>query len=148
MIYSERTSKWAGIKYLIAVPLLATIGLMAACTETPVEAIQQEAEKVYKEAEVMPEFPGGMQELMSYMGSSIKYPEAAKAEGIEGKVFVQFVIDTQGKVTQVEVVKSVREDLDAEAVRVISEMPDWTPGSKGGKNVNVQMVLPISYKLS
>lgn len=148
MIYSERTSKWAGIKYLIAVPLLATIGLMAACTETPVEAIQQEAEKVYKEADVMPEYPGGMQELMNYMGSSIKYPETAEADGLEGKVFVQFVIDTEGKVTQVEVVKGVRDDLDAEAVRVISEMPDWTAGSKDGKNVNVQLVLPISYKLS
>lgn len=148
MIYSKKTSKWGTMRYLVAVPLIAAIGLMAACTETPVEAIQSEAEKVFKEAEVMPEFPGGMQELMAYMGSSIQYPEAAKAEGIEGKVFVQFVIGTDGKVGSVEVVKGVRDDLDSEAIRVVSEMPNWTPGKQDGKTVKVQMVLPIAYQLN
>lgn len=148
MIYSEKTSKRAGIRYMIAIPLFAIIGLMAACTDTPADQVQEEAEKVYKEADVMPEFPGGMQEMMNYMGSSIKYPEAAEAEGLEGKVFVQFVVDSEGKVGQIEVVKGVRDDLDSEAVRVISEMPDWTPGQKDGKTVNVQLVLPIAYRLS
>ncbi|MCB9187058.1 MAG: TonB family protein [Flavobacteriales bacterium] len=148
MIYSERTSKWGAMRYLVAVPLIATIGLLAACTETPADAVQTEVEQVLKQAEVMPEYPGGMQALMTYMGSSIKYPETAEADGLEGKVFVQFVVDKSGKVGQVEVVKSVRDDLDAEAIRVISEMPDWTPGKQGGKAVNVQLVLPISYKLS
>lgn len=147
MIYSEKTSKWGTMRYLVAVPLIAAIGLMAACTETPAEAIQQDADKVFKEAEVMPEYPDGMEGLMNYMIESIKYPETAEADGLEGKVFVQFVVDKEGKVGQVEVVKSVRDDLDSEAVRVISEMPDWTPGMQGGKNVSVQMVLPISYKL-
>lgn len=147
MIYSEKTSKWGTMRYLVAVPLIAAIGLMAACTETPAEAIQQDADKVFKEAEVMPEYPDGMEGLMNYMIESIKYPETAEADGLEGKVFVQFVIAPDGKVGQVEVVKSVRDDLDSEAVRVISEMPDWTPGMQGGKNVSVQMVLPISYKL-
>ena len=147
MIYSEKTSKWGSMRYLVAVPLVAAIGLMAACTETPAEAIQQEADKVFKEAEVMPEYPGGMEGLMNYMINSIKYPETAEADGLEGKVFVQFVIAPDGKVGQVEVVKSVRDDLDSEAVRVISEMPDWTPGKQDGKNVSVQMVLPIAYKL-
>jgi TonB family protein len=147
MIYSEKTSKWGTMRYLVAVPLIAVIGLLAACTETPAEAIQQEAEKVFKEAEVMPEYPGGMEGLMNYMIESIKYPETAEADGLEGKVFVQFVIGKDGKVGQVEVVKSVRDDLDSEAVRVISEMADWTPGQQDGKTVSVQMVLPISYKL-
>jgi TonB family protein len=147
MIYSERTSKWGTVRYLVAVPLMAAIGLMAACTETPVDAVQQEVEKVYKEADVMPEYKGGMEALMTYMGTSIAYPQAAKDEGVEGKVFVQFVVDTEGKVGQIEVLKGVRDDLDAEAVRVISEMPDWAPGTKDGKNVSVQMVLPIAYQL-
>ncbi|MFM1876545.1 MAG: hypothetical protein RL266_2282 [Bacteroidota bacterium] len=147
MIYSERTSKWGTMRYLVAVPLIAAIGLLAACTETPADAVQQEVEQVLKQAEVMPEYPGGMQALMSYMGSSIKYPETAEADGLEGKVFVQFVVDKEGKVGQIEVVKSVRDDLDSEAVRVISEMPDWTPGKQDGKNVSVQLVLPIAYKL-
>lgn len=148
MIYSEKTSKWGIMRYLVAVPLVTTIGLMAACTDTAVEQVQEQADEVFKEAEVMPEYPGGMQELMTYIGTSISYPETAEADGLEGKVFVQFVIDAQGKVTQVEVVKGVRDDLDAEAVRVVSEMPDWTPGKQDGKAVNVQMVLPIAYKLS
>lgn len=148
MIYSEKTSKWGTMRYLVAVPLVTAIGLMAACTDTAVEQVQEQADEVFKEAEVMPEYPGGMQELMTYIGTSISYPETAEADGLEGKVFVQFVIDAQGKVTQVEVVKGVRDDLDAEAVRVVSEMPDWTPGKQDGKAVNVQMVLPIAYKLS
>lgn len=148
MIYSEKTSKWVTMRYLVAVPLIAAIGLVSACTETPADAVQNEVEQVLEQAEVMPEYPGGMQALMTYVGTAIEYPPTAKEEGAEGKVFVQFVIDTKGKVTQVEVIKSVRDDLDAEAVRVISEMPDWTPGKQDGKAVNVQMVLPIAYKLS
>ncbi|MBI1288139.1 MAG: TonB family protein [Flavobacteriales bacterium] len=147
MIYSEKSSKWGGMRYLIALPLLAVIGLMAACTETPVDAVQEQAEEVYKTADVMPEFPGGMQEMMSYMMTSIKYPESAKADSVSGKVFVQFVVDKTGKVGQIEVVRGVRDDLDAEAVRVISEMPNWTAGMQNGKKVSVQMVLPIFFKL-
>ena len=147
MIYSEKTSKWGGMRYFMVLPLVAIIGLLAACTETPTEAIQEEVEKVYKEADVMPEFPGGMPELMQYMVESIKYPKELQEANIAGKVFVRFVVDTEGKVGQVEVVKSLHEQLDAEAVRVISGMPDWTPGKKDGKAVNVELVLPISYTL-
>jgi TonB family protein len=147
MIYSEKTSKWGGMRYLLVIPFAATIGLMAACTETPPEAIQEEVEQVYKEADVMPEFPGGMNELMQYMMQSIKYPKELQESGVSGKVFVQFVVNTEGKIGQVEVVKGVHEKLDAEAIRVISEMPDWTPGKKDGKEVNVELVLPISYTL-
>jgi hypothetical protein len=64
MIYSEKTSKWGGMRYFMVIPLIATIGLLAACTETPTESVREEVEKVYKEADVMPEFPGGMAELM------------------------------------------------------------------------------------
>jgi TonB family protein len=148
MIYSEKTSKWGTMRYLVAVPLIAAIGLMAACTETPVETIQKEAEKVYKNGvEVMPEYVGGMEALYTYMGESIQYPKAAKEDNVTGKVFVGFVVDSNGKVGQVEIMKGVRDDLDSEAIRVISEMPDWTPGMQDGKNVSVHMVLPISYQL-
>lgn len=147
MIYSEKTSKWGGMRYLLIIPLAATIGLLAACTETPTEAVQDELEKVYKEADQMPEFPGGMEEMMQYMIQSIKYPKELQESGVSGKVFVQFVVDSEGKVRQVEVLKSLHEQLDAEAVKVISGMPDWTPGKKDGKNVNVELVLPIAYTL-
>ena len=147
MIYSEKTSKWGRMRYLLIIPLAATIGLLAACTETPAEAVQEEVEKVYKEADVMPAFPGGMEEMMQYMIQSIKYPKELQEAGIAGKVFVQFVIDAEGKVVEVEVLKGLHELLDAEAVRVISGMPDWAPGKKDGKNVNVELVLPIAYTL-
>lgn len=147
MIYSEKTSKWVGMRYLFILPLAAIISLLAACTETPTEAVQEEIAEVLKQAEVMPEFPGGMQELFSYMGASVKYPESAKVDGVEGKVFVQFVVDTKGKITETKVLRGVSEVLDAEALRVVSEMPDWTPGKQDGKAVNVEMVLPIAYKL-
>lgn len=147
MIYSEKTSKWGGMRYIMVIPLIATIALLAACTETPPEAVQEEVEKVYKEVDVMPEFPGGNQEMMNYMIESIKYPKELQESGVSGKVFVQFVVDEEGKVGQVEVLKSLHEKLDAEAVKVISGMPDWTPRKKDGKNVNVELVLPISYTL-
>ena len=163
MIHSEKTSKWGGMRFLFVIPLAVTIGLLAACTEieseipttmseTDKKAFSSmiesaEGKKVYKETEVMPEFPGGMQELFNYIGTSIKYPESAKFEGIEGKVFVQFVVDREGQITKAEVLRGVNEALDAEALRVVSEMPNWTPGKQDGNAVNVEMVLPIAYKL-
>ncbi len=148
MIYSEKTSKWGTMRYLVAVPLIATIGLMAACTETPADAIEQATEKVYKDGvEVMPEYIGGTQAMFQYITHNIEYPKSAKDDNITGKVFVGFVVDSKGKVGQVEVLKGVRDDLDSEAIRVISEMSDWTPGMQDGKHVNVHMVLPISFQL-
>lgn len=162
MIYSKRTSNWGGMRYLVAIPMLAIIGLLAACTESDLSvpppppppppptselAPPADGNMVYKEVEIMPEFPGGMEEMMKYMMESIQYPKEAEKEGVEGKVFVQFVVGTDGSVSLIEVLRGVHEELDAEAVRVISEMPNWTPGMKDGAKVNVSMVLPISYKL-
>lgn len=165
MIYSEKASKWGGMRYLLVVPLIGLIFLIASCTDTSVppppppppppisstntttKAPNSDVNMVYKEVEVMPEFPGGMEEMMQYMIQSIKYPKELQESGVSGKVFVQFVVDAEGKIGQVEVLKSLHDQLDAEAVKVISGMPDWTPGKKDGENVKVQLVLPISYTL-
>ena len=147
MIYSEKTSKWGGMRYFMVIPLVAIIGLLAACTETPTESIQEEVEKVYKEADVMPEFPGGMAELGKFLGATIKYPETAEADGIEGRVYVQFIVNEEGHVLKAIPTNSVREDLDKEAVRAVLEMPKWKPGRKDGKPVSVEMTLPIVFKL-
>ncbi|MBL4587483.1 MAG: energy transducer TonB, partial [Flavobacteriales bacterium] len=133
--------------------VIASICFFAACTETVVEDVQQEAEKVYRqenitEVDVMPEFAGGMEALISYMSTSVEYPAAAKEEGLTGTVYVRFVVDSQGSITELEVVKGVRDDLDSEAVRAISEMPKWKPGKSNGKNVSVEVVLPIRFVLS
>lgn len=162
MIYSERTSNWGRMRYLVVVPVLAVITLFSACTESglptppepptppsaPAKLTPPKAPEVsLTEVDVMAEFPGGMNELMAYMGESINYPKEAEKDGVEGKVFVQFVIDNEGNVTKVVVKKGVHPDLDAEAVRVVNEMPKWTPAQKDGKSVSTEMTLPISYVL-
>ena len=105
-------------------------------------------EKVFQVVEVQPEFPGGQQEMMKYIQSNLKYPEAAKAAGAEGKAFVQFVVKADGSISDVQIMRSSgNESLDAEALRVVKAMPKWRPAMNKGKAVNVKFVLPIVYKL-
>ncbi len=94
-----------------------------------------------------PEFPGGMNALMSFINSNIKYPEIAKDMGIDGTVAVEFIIDTKGNVTDVSIYQSVNKYLDNEAIRVANLFPRWKPGKQSGKAVNVKFVLPIKYRL-
>jgi protein TonB len=98
-------------------------------------------------AEVMPEFIGGTAKLFEYLGKNLKYPELAKTTGIQGKVFVQFVVDKNGKIKDVKVLQGINALLDKEALRVVSEMPDWKAGKQHGKPVSVIYNLPISFKL-
>jgi len=105
------------------------------------------AEGVYFEVEVMTEFPGGFTALQEFLMKNIQYPEQAKKEGITGKVFVQFIIDETGKVTDPTVLKSANPLLDAEAIRVVSAMPDWTPGKQKGEAVKVAFTVPIMFAL-
>ena len=103
--------------------------------------------KVYQSVEQMPEFPGGIGEMMKFLQMNIKYPPTAAANKIEGRVILQFIIDKTGQVGDVKVVRSVNEELDAEAVRVVKSMPKFTPGRQDGKAVAVWYTLPISFKL-
>lgn len=98
-------------------------------------------------AEVMPEFIGGTAKLFEYLGKNLKYPELAKSTGISGKVFVQFVVDKNGKIKNVEIIHGVNPLLDKEALRVVESMPDWKAGKQHGKPVSVIYNLPISFKL-
>ena len=105
-------------------------------------------EKIYEVVEVQPEFPGGMKEMMKYLQSNIKYPEAAKVAGAEGKAFVQFVVKADGSISDVQIMHSTgNESLDAEALRVVKAMPKWKPAMNKGKAVNVKFVLPVVFKL-
>ena len=108
---------------------------------------QDSRTKVYKSVEQMPEFPGGIVEMMKFLQMNIKYPPLAAANKIEGRVIVQFIIEKTGEVGDVQVVRSVNEELDAEAVRVVKSMPKFTPGRQDGKDVAVWFTLPISFKL-
>ncbi|MFN9326632.1 MAG: energy transducer TonB [Flavobacteriales bacterium] len=99
-------------------------------------------------AEVMPEFPGGKEALFAYLGKNLKYPEQAVEEGIEGVVYVTFVVEVDGSITGVKVLRGIGGGCDEEAVRVVRSMPNWTPGMQAGKPVRVKYNLPIRYKLA
>ncbi len=106
-----------------------------------------DSDEVFQVVEKMPQFPGGMGELMNYLTKNVKYPKAAMEDSIQGRVIVQFVISKTGKVTNPSIMRSVSPELDAEAIRVVSSMPLWTPGEQKGVPVNVQFTLPIQFRL-
>ena len=112
---------------------------------------QQEAKVdengIHQVCEEMPEFPGGMQECMKWLGKNIKYPTTAQEKGIQGRVIMQFVVERDGSITEPKVVRGVDPDLDKEALRVISIMPNWKPGKHKGEAVRVKYTLPVMYRL-
>ncbi|HET6557540.1 MAG TPA: TonB family protein [Prolixibacteraceae bacterium] len=105
-------------------------------------------EKIHLIVEEMPEFPGGDKALREYIAKSIQYPDAAKAKKIQGKVFVSFIVDAQGKVTNPKIVRGVDPDLDAEALRVVSALPQWSPGKQKGKPMRVSFTTPVYFVLT
>jgi len=108
---------------------------------------KQETKDVFVVVEEMPQFPGGMEAMMLWISQRVKYPEQAKKDGITGLVMVSFIVNKAGKVTDVKVERSASPLLDAEAVRVIGEMPDWKPGTQHGKTVDVRMTVPVKFNL-
>ena len=110
------------------------------------EAVPQ-SKKVYESVEQMPEFPGGMEGLMRYLQQNVQYPPIAVQNNVQGRVVVQFIIDETGQVGDVEVVRSVSEEVDAEAVRVVKSMPKFEPGRQNGEPVAVWYTLPIAFKM-
>ena len=106
----------------------------------------ENAEYEFSQLDVQPEFPDGNNGLAKYLSENIKYPKKALKNGISGKVFVQFVIDKTGKVTNVNAVRGVEKSLDKEAVKVVKSMPRWKPGMKGGEPVAVRYTIPINFK--
>ena len=117
----------------------------------PVENIIDEPEDddvPFLIVEKMPEFPGGQQALFKYLSENVKYPVIAQENGIQGKVVCQFVVNKDGSIVDVEVVRSGGDpSLDKEAVRVIKSMPKWNPGKQRGKAVRVKYTVPVNFKL-
>lgn len=113
--------------------------------EAPADSTAKE--EVFMVAEQMPEFPGGMKELLKFLQDNVKYPESAMKKNVQGRVIVQFVVEKDGTPTEFNVVRSVDPDLDAEALRVLQTMPKWKPGMQRGKIVRVKFTVPVSFKL-
>lgn len=116
---------------------------------TAKEPQEEEAEPkgVFDVVEQMPEFPGGAVEMMKFLSENVKYPEAAMKAGTQGRVLATFIVEADGTVTNIKVVKKVSDEIDAEAVRVIKAMPKWKPGMQNGKVVRVKYTIPVSFRL-
>ena len=102
---------------------------------------------IFQVVELLPEFPGGMAELMKYLQKNLRYPQICKEQGVQGRVIVQFVVNTDSTITDVNVIKSVNPHLDEEAVRVVKAMPKWNPGKQRGEPVRVRFTLPVTFRL-
>ena len=130
----------------VAVPATAEKSVEEQAPEAQPEP-QDSRTEVYESVDQMPEFPGGEMEMMKYLSQNIKYPENAAKNDIQGRVVLRFVVEKTGEIGEIKVLRSVDEELDAEAVRVVRSMPNFTPGRKNGKAVAVWYALPISFKL-
>ena len=107
----------------------------------------EEEEEVFTMVEQMPQFPGGNTELLKYISKNVRYPAIAQENGIEGRVIVRFVVEKDGTIGEVQVVKGVDASLDKEAVRVVKTLPQWVPGKQNGRSVRVWFTLPVTFRL-
>ena len=133
------------MKKLIIMSLMAMLGFTTVSAQKTVVA--QKEQKVFDIVEQMPEYPGGMEALFKYLSENVKYPEDAKNQKIEGRVLASFIVEVDGSISDVKIAKPVFPSLDAEAVRVLSGMPNWIPGKQGGKAVRTKFTVPIAFNL-
>jgi TonB family protein len=156
MMTQNRTTKMQVLRYALALPLL----LLAYCSKAPHTIIPQQEEKIYRDAEDFAEldkdaeFEGGYEMVYEYLSKTVTYPEIARENAVQGKVFVSFVVSSDGSIRDVKVMNKKKEDsspyeqyLWDEAVRVIQAMPNWTPAEKDGKTVSVEQVIPINFMI-
>ena len=157
VMMNKQKSRFGAWKALAVLPVAVAL-LMVGCKPAEAQkaentAVQQEEastpvnDTVYDLVEVQPEFPGGIEALYKYLAENINYPEQAKAEGVQGRVFVRFVIEADGSITNAQVLRGIGGGCDEEALRVVNAMPKWKPGMQDGKPVRVQYNLPIIFKL-
>lgn len=109
--------------------------------------VEEEDNVVFQVVETMPSFPGGDAALFKFLSENVKYPVIAQENGIQGRVICQFVVNRDGSIVDVVVVRPVDPSLDKEAIRVIKSMPRWTPGRQRGKAVRVKYTLPVNFRL-
>ncbi|MBK6483849.1 MAG: energy transducer TonB [Chitinophagaceae bacterium] len=111
------------------------------------QVVEEKKPEIFMYVEQMPEFPGGQTELIKYLQKNLRYPAAARENGIEGKVVLQFVVDESGKISDLQVVRDIGGGCAEEATRVVKNMPPWKPGKQNGNAVKVYFKLPVTFKL-
>ena len=169
MMNRHSTNPWARLRVLLMLPAVALSVIFAsACKQDATEDINQpvKTESAISEKEIvievepeelpddvfvvveeMPEFPGGTMAFLQFLASNIKYPAECKEKGIQGRVLVSFIVNKDGSIIDPEVVQSVDPALDAVALKVVSSMPNWKPGTQGGVPVRVQYTVPVNFRL-
>lgn len=172
MINKKDSGRWALAKSLCLIPAVGTAICLATCigndeskgtkdnteakdtttvdnieVETTVSLLGSTKNTTADKSLVLAEYPGGIEGLMRFLGSNIKYPQKALDNGVEGQVLVEFVIDRDGSVCDVKPKHRIDPLLDDEAVRAVKNMPKWKPGTKDGKNVRIKYILPVSFRL-
>lgn len=133
------------MKKLILMSMMAVLCLMTANAQKTV--VSQSKQNIYDVVEQMPEFPGGMEALINFLSTNIKYPNDAIKQNVGGRVMVMFVVETDGSISNVRVAKRVFPSLDAEAIRVAKTMPKWKPGKEKGRLVRVNYTLPVVFSI-
>ena len=113
----------------------------------PAEVVEEEKPQIFTYVEQMPDFPGGQAELMKFLSKNLRYPPAARENGIEGRVVLQFVVDESGKISDLQVLRDIGGGCAEEAERVVRMMPPWKPGKQNGNPVKVYFKLPVTFKL-
>lgn len=171
IMMTKKSKKLARLKFLLVMPITAILITSFAFTldkkvmeHAPSISIEEAGSKlivpndqdvkenkqnetIFAVVEKMPEYPGGDKARIKYLGENIKYPEAARKKGIQGTVYVTFVVEKDGSITGIRVMRGIGRGCDEEAVRVISTMPNWKPGTQRGKPVRVQYNLPLRFVL-
>ena len=163
------SGRWALAKSLCLIPAVGAAICLAACVgngenknaeakdtatvdnskaETTVVKFDSTTDTIMDKCEVMPEFPGGTESLMKYLRDNIKYPQKALEEGLSGRVIALFVVDRDGGIDNIEILKSTNQIFENEAIRVIKAMPKWKPGKDKGKTVRCRYVLPIVFRIN
>lgn len=175
MMSKPQSQKREMRRFLLAIPVLATLFFMFSCEITPEEDIEgptmagevkemkkigpssvtssarkvgKDGEEVFDVVEKQPEPAGGFSAWNSYLGATLKYPAEAKRLGMEGTVIVGFTVNADGSLSDTEILRGVGGGIDEEALRAVEEAPDWTPGEQRGRIVNTRMRLPIRFKLN
>ena len=133
------------MKKLLLMSLMAVFCFSTVSAQKTV--VSKKNQKVYDVVEQMPEYPGGIAAMYEYLMQNMKYPEDAKKQKVEGRVIASFVVETDGTISDVKVVRKVFPSLDAEAIRVLEAMPKWIPGKQSGKPVRVKYAVPMNFKL-
>ncbi|MGE5350964.1 MAG: TonB family protein [Acidobacteriota bacterium] len=158
MLAKEKSSKYAKLKFLLSIPLMMLVVIFFGMTNggrdiTAIAMTSQAAdtslqqEEPYTFVDQMPTYPKGPDALLEFISSNVVYPQAAKKDGIQGKVIVGFIIEKDGSMSDIKVLKGIGGGCDEEAVRVTKLMGKWNPGIQKGKPVRVRMVMPYQFKL-